>query len=378
MPLTNFKLALLIYKLNFMKTKLKSLFVIITITTSIQLKAQYDYPGDWSPDMEGWGLAQPCIPTASPWHYGGDHVITGPLYTPNPYTASNFVHDIGTCNDFPFILKANNFQSVFVTQSGAIGINNQSPAAALDVSSPVPGSKSSFKIYGDLDGNVSSSVDMRLHYEAGHNFYINEGIPSANTNHFSILSGGDVGIGTPGGGAKLTVDASATSGNGINLITNNSGYAFAVHNSNGGIHAIWNDGRVAIGNTNSPDNAKLNINMNGSGQAINVYDANSANVNKVNFRVDNTGKTIIGHQTQVVPGNHTDALLTVNGKLVAKEIYVTAQNWADYVFDKNYNLPKLADVEAFYKSNHHLPDVPNTKEITNNGLCLGDMNFILL
>ena len=65
-------------------------------------------------------------------------------------------------------------------------------------------------------------------------------------------------------------------------------------------------------------------------------------------------------------------------KAVAKEIYVTIQNWADYVFDKNYNLPKLSEVEAFYKKNHHLPEIPSATEVEKDGVNVAEMNKLLL
>jgi hypothetical protein len=64
--------------------------------------------------------------------------------------------------------------------------------------------------------------------------------------------------------------------------------------------------------------------------------------------------------------------LSVNGNIRSKEVVVEA-NWADYVFDKNYNLPLLIDVEKFIQQNKHLPNIPSAKEIEETGLHLGDI-----
>lgn len=50
------------------------------------------------------------------------------------------------------------------------------------------------------------------------------------------------------------------------------------------------------------------------------------------------------------------------------------QSWADYVFDKNYDLPAIAQVDSFIQENGHLPNVPSQSEITHSGgFELGDM-----
>jgi len=85
-----------------------------------------------------------------------------------------------------------------------------------------------------------------------------------------------------------------------------------------------------------------------------------------------TGKTTIGGQTQV-GGNHSNAMLTVNGKIVGKEAVVTLGNWADYVFEKNYKLKSLESLESYIKENKHLPNVPSANEVETNGANLGDL-----
>jgi hypothetical protein len=50
----------------------------------------------------------------------------------------------------------------------------------------------------------------------------------------------------------------------------------------------------------------------------------------------------------------------------------------DYVFEKNYNLRPLAEVENYINQNKHLPEVPAAKEMEANGVNLGEMNMLLL
>lgn len=89
------------------------------------------------------------------------------------------------------------------------------------------------------------------------------------------------------------------------------------------------------------------------------------------------GKTIIGSQ-QLNAGPHTDAALTVDGKMVAKSCYITINDWADYVFASDYKLLSLKQVEAYYKENKHLPEVPSEKDVIENGVNIAEMNKLLL
>jgi hypothetical protein len=75
------------------------------------------------------------------------------------------------------------------------------------------------------------------------------------------------------------------------------------------------------------------------------------------------------------PFNGSNILLSVNGKVVAQEVYVanTAAGWADYVFKKDYSLMPLAEVEKYISSNKHLPNLPSATEVEAKGQNLGDL-----
>jgi len=75
--------------------------------------------------------------------------------------------------------------------------------------------------------------------------------------------------------------------------------------------------------------------------------------------------------------NPTDKL-EVNGNIRAQQIKDEMENWPDFVFEEDYKLTTLKDVETFIKENKHLPGVPKAKEIEENGLSLGEMVRILM
>ncbi|AJW63271.1 hypothetical protein VO54_01795 [Elizabethkingia miricola] len=70
--------------------------------------------------------------------------------------------------------------------------------------------------------------------------------------------------------------------------------------------------------------------------------------------------------------------LDVNGTVHAKEVKVDMAGWADFVFEKEYQLPTLDEVEQHIHEKGHLPNIPNTKEVTENGLSLGENQKLLL
>jgi len=70
----------------------------------------------------------------------------------------------------------------------------------------------------------------------------------------------------------------------------------------------------------------------------------------------------------------------VDGKIVAKEFYVTTNinYWSDYVFEKDYRLRPICEVEEYIAEHGHLPDVPSAEEVSEQGQDLGRMDAILL
>jgi len=69
--------------------------------------------------------------------------------------------------------------------------------------------------------------------------------------------------------------------------------------------------------------------------------------------------------------------LAVNGKIRAKEIKVET-GWADFVFEDDYDLPTLNEVERYIKKHGHLMNIPSKEEVKKNGVFLGEINSKLL
>ncbi|MEK6803837.1 MAG: hypothetical protein AABZ34_14405 [Nitrospirota bacterium] len=75
----------------------------------------------------------------------------------------------------------------------------------------------------------------------------------------------------------------------------------------------------------------------------------------------------------------TDYKLVVGGKILAEEVRIKQmKDWADYVFQPDYQLKTLPEVEGFIKTYRHLPDMPSAVEAEQQGIGLGDMQAKLL
>jgi len=69
--------------------------------------------------------------------------------------------------------------------------------------------------------------------------------------------------------------------------------------------------------------------------------------------------------------------LDVCGTVRAKEIIVQT-GWCDYVFNKDYKLRSLNEVELYIDQNKHLPDVPSANEVETNGVKVAEMDSLLI
>lgn len=110
--------------------------------------------------------------------------------------------------------------------------------------------------------------------------------------------------------------------------------------------------------------------------------ANTANWSDAMVIKTNTGKVLIGMgqeqpPTQVLGTNISNYKLFVKGGILTEEMRVSSgSSWADYVFNDDYQLRPLEEVERFIKTNKHLPNVPSAKEIKETGIELGEMTKI--
>lgn len=71
--------------------------------------------------------------------------------------------------------------------------------------------------------------------------------------------------------------------------------------------------------------------------------------------------------------------VAIDGKVIAEEVRVQLSgDWPDYVFEEDYELISLDQLEEDIKTIGHLPGVPSAQKVEEDGILLGDMHKILL
>jgi hypothetical protein len=91
------------------------------------------------------------------------------------------------------------------------------------------------------------------------------------------------------------------------------------------------------------------------------------------YMVRNDGRVGIGNLSQ----SQITHKLTVDGGIKAEEIVVDAVG-ADFVFEDDYDLMSLDQVESFVEENNHLPGVESAESMQKNGLEMGEFQIKLL
>ena len=167
----------------------------------------------------------------------------------------------------------------------------------------------------------------------------------------------------------------------INLGSDGTGatnYELVVGNSNGGLNG--GNGRnlsVKAGDPEPFAAGKVggNLSLNPGGP-INQVASTWGNVVIAN----QGGNVAIGPGPDPSTRFEVNGNAKISGELVAASI--KTNNWTiatpDYVFEKDYKLAPLDNVEKFVWKNKHLSDVPSAKEMKKNGIDLAEMNLRLL
>jgi hypothetical protein len=174
-----------------------------------------------------------------------------------------------------------------------------------------------------------------------------------------------VGIGTTSPGSRLTVHNASTTISNIKTSVNNSGIQISSDYVSGASTpgVFW---QATNDNADKPKAGIWTI-QDGGGSKILIGTSNnySTGITNTDFVLDASGNVGIG---TTAPTNKLD----VCGTIRAKEVIVSV-GWCDYVFDDNYKLMSLAEVERYINENKHLPGIPTEKEVEENGLQVGDM-----
>ncbi len=255
---------------------------------------------------------------------GNNNVFIGKVTLPS--ASSNF-------NDKIIIANGSGSQRIYVDENGNTGIglgNNVAPSNRLEIKHGSNGSSglrfTNLKNTNNAINNPTSRV-LSVN-DQGDVILVNDMVGTGSTNQTTINAGTNVTVtGDPISG--YVINSTATGETDVNIYEDNG--------------TLTGDRIVTMGNNN------------------------------LNFSTSSAtgGKIIIGSSSS--PGDYR---LYVDKGILTEKVRVaipSSANWADYVFEENYKLMTLQEVERYIEKNKHLPNIPSAKELESEGLDLGVM-----
>jgi hypothetical protein len=310
--------------------------------------------------------------------------LTGTTTAPNEFLGSN--------NAFDVLLKSNNSERMRITSGGNVGVGITNPARTFHVQT----SQTNGGIRVTQTTSGFSAMELFNSSSGGHNWAV------VSTGNGNGEGAGNFGLyDYSNGGYRFFINGGT--GN-VGIGTINPLHKFHVDNGNIFLSGTSNLGgpMILFGNgPSSPNNGQWGIEYVPSSMGtagLNFWrpwpTTNAGNY--FMFLADNTG--YVGINT-----NNPTARLTVNGNvligdpasvsmpsgyklyvesgILAEKVKVALKNtsdWSDYVFEKDYQLAKLEEVENYVLENKHLPNIPSAQEVVNGGLDLAQMDSKLL
>lgn len=351
-------------------------------------------------------------------------------WTPSPYTSGNISFLTGNVG---IGKTANNNKLVVLgttSLEGSLLISNSFSLSRSNISGM--GYTTLFQAYGSNPGDSWSGDNIRI--EAAQNVYAGDLELRGGFSEFG--SGGNVSI--IGGQGILTDDlidvqgidesqggdVSIQAGNSVAFPGNvsiNAGYGDGILSSHsisghfGDIKIATQGGTVTIGSSASASPVKMSLGYGnfsigkgdinvvegtlivGSGynknalmsfkrstRSYSIYQGSDSKwhfANQASTDSIATDIMVITYANNIGIGTaFPDSKLTVKGNIHTQEVKVDLNGAVapDYVFDKNYDLKPLAEVEKYIEQNKHLPEVPSGTEMDQNGVNLKEMNLLLL
>lgn len=287
--------------------------------------------------------------------------------------------------------------SMVLDRFGNLGIGTHTPETPLDVAGVVRSSSTVPEIELYDDASTENRVEGSFR-EASNIIYLESywgdlrlrtgNAGTASTRMTIDAATGNVGIGTTNPAEKLHITGGtdvtlATGGyvqlgssTGLNLgIDNNEIQArdngavgtLTLQNGGGDLNVRGRTTIDADFRLQSPNNSTFTLRTEDDGDLKFVGDG----VIRMLIR-DNNGAVGIGvASASEIPSGY---LLAVGGSVISEEVRVDLMgSWPDYVFQDDYQLRSIEELEQSIQENGHLPGIPSAYEVENDGLHLGDM-----
>lgn len=144
------------------------------------------------------------------------------------------------------------------------------------------------------------------------------------------------------------------------------------------LHILADEGEEAtilLETRNWDDGESSSLFLGSSESGITANSSNGMTFHSEGNYIFNSGGKV-GINTTNFVGDYS---LYVENGIITDEVMVKhPTQWYDNVFEEDYKLRSIHDLNNFIKLNKHLPDIPAEKDVKKNGINLGEMDALLL
>jgi hypothetical protein len=278
-----------------------------------------------------------------------------------------------TAGSGPWTVTGNNISN---SNSGNVGIGNNTPAFKLDVKTTASAAISTYSLStGEFGYGLIGRSD-------------NKGIGILGEAYQGSAVGGY--FIADGNGTETALKAETLNGGTAAYLNSPTGKALIVNQGTVGIGEPTpleklhiNNGNVKIGNAlwaSATDDRFLKI---GDGPYVSIGEVGGDDLMEVRGKqitIRSNPSSLFGSAGNVLIPNGNVGIgtinptfkLSVNGTIRSKELRINT-GWADYVFEDSYKLMPLAEVEKYIKANKHLPDIPEASLLQKEGVDVSAM-----
>jgi phage gp36-like protein len=290
----------------------------------------------------------------------------------------------GNGDGFKFIYD--DAERLRITNNGNMGIGVSNPGEKLEIYGNLKFSNNGSKIFLGLNDYIQFTDGNG----DGFKFIYDD------LERLRITNNGNMGIGVSNPGEKLEIYGNLKfSNNGSKIFLGSNDYLQFTDGNGDGLKFIYDDlerlritnnGNMGIGVSNPGEKLEIYGNLKFSNNGAKIFlglndyiQFTDGNGDGFKFIYDDAERLRITNNGNVGIGTtNPTSKLTVAGDINSREVKVTVNAGADFVFEKDYNLPSLASIDAYVKENKHLPEIASAKEMQTNGINLSEMNIKLL